>query len=509
MAETWAISEESGGPPGAGDLGSPGGRAARASAAEGSGRASAAGLDLHLDLTGSRVRASLEAALRDAVRGGRLLPGTRLPSSRALAADLGIARNTVAEAYGQLVAEGWLAAGQGSGTWVAERAGTVPAAPAIPAAARARRVRYDLRTGVPDVSAFPRSGWLAAARKALLAAPSEALSYGDPRGLPELRTALAGYLARSRGLVVTPERVVVCAGFAQGLELVCESLRAGGAETLAVEEYGYERHWRIARDQGLALRALEVDAGGAVLGEWGRAAGSGLALRGAQAVLLTPTHQFPFGVSLEPARRRQAADWAAATGGLIIEDDYDGELRYDRPAVGALQALAPERVVYIGTASKSLMPGLRLGWLVLPSHLADQVAEAKGAVGRFSSSLDQLTLAEFIGSGAYDRQVRRARLAYRRRRDRLVAAVRRDAPRVRVTGIAAGLHALLRLPPGHNEQDLVARAARHGVAVEGLGEYAMGSHHAGPALVVGYATPPAHAYSTAVARLCAVLAGRD
>ncbi len=505
MAETWAISEEPGGPPGAGD---PGRRAALASAAEGSGRASAAGLDLHLDLTGSRVRASLEAALRDAVRGGRLLPGTRLPSSRALAADLGIARNTVAEAYGQLVAEGWLAAGQGSGTWVAERAGTVPTAPAIPAAARARRVRYDLRTGVPDVSAFPRSGWLAAARKALLAAPSEALSYGDPSGLPELRTALAGYLARSRGLVVTPERVVVCAGFAQGLELVCEALRAGGAETLAVEEYGYERHWRIAREQGLALRALEVDAGGAVLGEWG-GAGSGLALRGAQAVLLTPTHQFPFGVSLEPARRRQAADWAAATGGLIIEDDYDGELRYDRPAVGALQALAPEHVVYIGTASKSLVPGLRLGWLALPSHLADQVAEAKGAVGRFSSSLDQLTLAEFIGSGAYDRQVRRARLAYRRRRDRLVAAVRRDAPRVRVTGIAAGLHALLRLPPGHNEEDLVARAARHGLAVEGLGEYAMGSHHAGPALVVGYATPPAHAYSTAVARLCAVLAGRD
>jgi GntR family transcriptional regulator / MocR family aminotransferase len=495
------------------------------------------------------VRAGLEAALREAVRSGRLLPGTRLPSSRALAADLGIARNSVAESYGQLVAEGWLAAGQGSGTWVAERAGTAPATPAIPAAARARQARYDLRTGVPDVSAFPRPGWLAAARKALLAAPSQALGYGDPRGLPELRTALAAYLARARGLAVTPERVVVCAGFAQGLELVCEALRAGGAATLAVEEYGYQRHWRIAREKGLTLKALQVDAGGAVLGEWGGAAGSGPALRGAagsgpalrgaagsgpapggaagsgpapgggaglglalggaQAVLLTPTHQFPFGVSLEPARRRQAADWAAATGGLIIEDDYDGELRYDRPAVGALQALAPERVVYAGTASKSLVPGLRLGWLVLPAHLVDQVAEAKGAMGRFSSSLDQLALAEFIGSGAYDRQVRRARLAYRRRRDRLVAAVRRDAPQVEVTGIAAGLHALLRLPVGHSEEDLVARAARHGLAVEGLGEYAMGSHHAGPALVVGYATPPAHAYSTAVARLCAVLAGRD
>jgi GntR family transcriptional regulator/MocR family aminotransferase len=462
-------------------------------------RTRTAGLDLHLDLTGARVRAGLERALREAVSGGRLLPGTRLPSSRALAADLGIARNTVADSYGQLIAEGWLEARHGSGTWVAERAAAAPATPAVPAAAQARPTRYDLRTGVPDLSAFPSSGWLAAARKALLSAPAGALGYADPRGLPELRAALAGYLSRARGVVVTPDRIVVCAGFAQGLELLCEALRAGGATTLAVEEYGYQRHWRIAQEKGLTLRALPVDAGGAVL----------TGLDGVQALLLTPTHQFPLGVPLEAGRRRRAVDWAASTGGLIIEDDYDGELRYDRPAVGALQALAPERVAYIGTASKSLAPGLRLGWLVLPAHLAEQVAEAKGAVGRLSSSLDQLTLAEFIGSGAYDRQVRRVRLAYRRRRDRLVRALRREAPQVRVTGLAAGLHALLRLPSGQDEEDLVARAARHGLTVEALGTYSMGSHHAGPALVVGYATPPPHAYTTAVARLCAVLAPVD
>jgi GntR family transcriptional regulator/MocR family aminotransferase len=454
------------------------------------------GLDLHLDLTGSRVRASLEAALREAARSGRLLPGTRLPSSRALATDLGIARNTVADAYAQLVAEGWLAARHGSGTWVAERTGTPPAGPAAPVTARARQARYDLRTGVPDVSAFPRPAWLAAARKALDAAPPRALSYGDPRGLPELRTALAGYLSRARGVAATPERVIVCAGFAQALELLCEALRARGATTLAAEEYGHERHWRIARREGLALTALPVDGGGAVLSDLGAA----------HAVLLTPTHQFPIGVPLAPARRRQVADWAASTGGVVIEDDYDGELRYDRPAVGALQALAPERVVYAGTASKSLAPGLRLGWLMLPAHLVDDVTAAKDAAGRLSSSLDQLTLAEFISSGAYDRQVRRVRLAYRQRRDRLVAAVRREAPQVRVTGIAAGLHAVLRLPPGQREEDLVARAARHGLAVEGLGAYGMGPHREGPALVVGYATPPAHAYTTALARLCAVLA---
>ena len=453
-------------------------------------------LDLHLDLAGSQVRAGLEAALREAVRGGRLLPGTRLPSSRALATDLGIARNTVADCYAQLVAEGWLAARQGSGTWVAERMAAPPASAGPAPAAVPRRARYDLRTGVPDVAAFPRQAWLAAGRKALPAAPALALSYADPRGLPELRTALAGYLSRARGVAVTPDRVVVCAGFAQGLELLCEALRGRGATTLATEALGHQLHRRIAERSGLAVTAVPVDQGGAAIGD----------LDGVDALLLTPTHQFPLGVPLAPVRRRRAADWASATGAVIIEDDYDGELRYDRPAVGALQALAPDHVVYAGTASKSLAPGLRLGWLVLPAGLVDEVVAVKAAAGRLSSSLDQLTLAEFIASGAYDRQVRRVRLAYRRRRDRLVAALRASAPQVRVTGIAAGLHAVLGLPPGSREDALVARAARHGLAVEGLSSYAMPGHGGGgPALVVGYATPPGHAYSTAVARLCAVL----
>jgi GntR family transcriptional regulator / MocR family aminotransferase len=453
-------------------------------------------VDLHLDLTGPRVRTGLESALREAVRGGRLRPGTRLPSSRALATDLGIARNTVADCYAQLVAEGWLAAHQGSGTWVAERAPAPPAAGGAQPPAAARRARFDLRTGVPDVGAFPRQAWLAAARKALAAAPDQALSYTDPRGLPQLRGALAGYLARARGVAVTPDRVVVCAGFAQGLELLCEALRARGATTLAAEALGYSRHWRIAERSGLDVTPVPVDAGGAVV------AGLGAA----DALLLTPTHQFPLGMPLAPARRRRAANWAASAGAVIVEDDYDGELRYDRPAVGALQALAPEQVVYAGTASKSLAPGLRLGWLVLPADLVDQVVAVKAAAGRLSSSLDQLTLAEFIESGAYDRQVRRVRLAYRRRRDRLVAALHAAAPQVHVTGLAAGLHALLQLPPGMDEQGVVARAARHGLAVEGLSEYRMaGQDGTGPALVVGYATPPGHAYSTAVARLCAVL----
>ncbi len=461
--------------------------------------ATSAGLDLHLELSGTRPRAGLESALREAVRSGRLAAGTALPSSRALAADLGLARNTVAEAYGQLVAEGWLAARHGSGTWVAERAAAVPLASAVGAPSAGAAVRHDLRPGLPDVSAFPRAAWLAAARRALAGAPARSLvGYGDPRGLPVLRAALAEYLARARGVSVTPERIIVCAGFAQGLELVCDLLTARGQRTLAIEAYGHPALRRVAMSARMRLAPVPLDDQGALT--------DSASLGNAGAMLLTPAHQFPLGVALAPERRRRAVDWAAACDGLIIEDDYDGEFRYDRQAVGALQSLAPQHVVYGGTASKSLVPGLRLGWLVVPDRLVDEVAEIKHAASRLSSSLDQLTLAEFIGSGGYDRQVRRVRLAYRKRRDRLVAELRRQVPGVAVTGIAAGLHVLVRLPAGVAESDVVTRAAARGLALEGLASCRAGGQELGPAVIVGYATPPAHAFSASVARLCAVLA---
>ncbi|WP_333736476.1 MocR-like pyridoxine biosynthesis transcription factor PdxR [Streptomyces sp. IBSBF 2806] len=456
----------------------------------------ALGVDLHLEPTGPHLRRGLTDALREAVRSGRLPPGARLPSSRSLAADLGIARNTVADAYGDLVAEGWLTARQGSGTRVAERTVVPPAGDATPRRPERRGPAYDLRPGTPDLGSFPRAEWLRAARRALTAAPSEALGYGDPRGRVELRTALAEYLSRARGVRADPGRIVVCAGFAHGLKLLTAVLRARGAHTVAVESYGLDEHWSLLAAAGMTTTALPFDERGTDTGR----------LTDAGAVLLTPAHQFPMGVPLHRDRRAAVVDWARRTGGLVLEDDYDGEFRYDRQPVGALQGLDPDHVVYLGTASKSLAPGLRLGWMALPADLVGEVTRAKGGMDT-SGVLDQLTLAEFITSGAYDRHVRAARTRYRRRRDALVAALAARAPAIRVTGIAAGLHAVLRLPPG-TQGPVLRAAAYQGLALDALTpRYRHADAVTAPldALVVGYGTPPDHAWSGALDALCAAL----
>lgn len=438
-------------------------------------------------------------ALREAVRGGRLAPGTRLPSSRVLAADLGVARNTVADAYAELVAEGWLTARQGSGTRIAQRS-----APrrADPAAAPARPARsgagHNLKPGSPDLSAFPRTAWIKASRKALTAAPDEAFGYGDPYGRVELRTVLSEYLARARGVYADPERIVICSGFAHGLTLLGRVLRARRVRDVAVESYGLDLHTDLLTDAGLRTPCLPLDEHGSRTGELA-------SMRGAGAVLLTPAHQFPTGVPLHPDRRAAAVDWARAGGGLILEDDYDGEFRYDRQPVGALQGLDPERVVYLGTASKSLAPGLRLGWMVLPRSLVGEVVAAKGVSDWMSGSPDQLTLAEFIASGAYDRHVRSMRLRYRRRRDELVAALAARAPGIEVSGIAAGLHAVLELPAGA-ERSVIQSAAFQGLALDGLARYRHRDAPAGrDALVIGYGSPSESAWAGALDALCRAL----
>ncbi|MCT4351793.1 PLP-dependent aminotransferase family protein [Streptomyces sp. Je 1-79] len=457
------------------------------------------GADLHLELagTGSR-RAALAQALREAIQDGRLAAGARLPPYRSLAADLGVARNTVADAYAELVAEGWLSARQGSGTRVAERAAParavrLPKKPATEFAAPA----HNLMQGQPDASSFPRNAWSTSTRRALNAAPHDAFGPGDPQGRIELRTALADYLARVRGVRTGPERIVICSGFSDALRL----LFGGGVlrGTLAVEAYGLAFHRDLLTADGVRTVPLGLDERGTGTEELaGR--------RGVRSVLLTPAHQFPVGGPLDPARRNAAVDWARARGGVVIEDDYDGEFRYDREPVGVVQALDPDHVLYVGSTSKSVSPALRLGWMVVPEHLVGPVLAVKGRRERWTSVVDQLTFADLITSGAYDRHIRRMRQRYRDRRDRLVAALAAHAPHIEVTGIAAGLHAVLRLPPG-TEAPTVNAATGLGLALDGLAGFRHPDTETAlfDGLVVGYATPPDHAYAAALDALCQIL----
>ncbi|GAA2276190.1 PLP-dependent aminotransferase family protein [Glycomyces scopariae] len=470
------------------------------------GDAPRSGTDLLLALApeGPR-RAAVAAALREAVRSGRLAPGTPLPPYRTLAADLGVARNTVADAYAELVAEGWLTARQGSGTRVAERAAAKPRRVPKKSPAGAGVV-HDLRQGQPDATSFPRAAWASAVRRALNAAPHDAFGPPDPHGRPELRRALAEYLARVRGVAASPDQIVVCAGFAHGLRL----LFGGGVlpGPLAVEPYSLPFHRGLLAGAGVRTVPIGLDSEGARTDQLA-ALPETTSRHGARAVLLTPAHQFPTGGPLHAERRAAAVDWARGRGGVVVEDDYDGEFRYDREPIGAVQGLDPDHVVYIGSVSKSLSPAVRLGWMVLPPHLVDAVLAAKGLREAWTGVTDQLALAAFIESGHYDRHLRRMRQRYRERRNLLVAALAEHAPHVEATGVAAGLHAVLRMPEG-TEASTVQAAGSLGVALDGLAAF---RHPGSPephrdGLVVGYATPPEHRYRPAVEALCRALPPR-
>ena len=450
-------------------------------------------VDLHVDLTAADGRrAALERSLRDAIRDGRLQGGARLPSTRALAADLGLARGTVTDAYAQLSAEGWLDARQGAATTVAEHAGG-PAPSPVTTVAEARP-RHDFQPGSPDLSGFPRQAWSSAIRQVLRTLPDADLGYGDPSGHLALRSALAAYLGRVRGVVTDVDHILASSGWTQALDLTCRVLAARGVGAIGMEDPCIPLYRATVRAAGLEVVALPVDEHGARLD----------ALDGVGAIVLTPAHQYPAGPTLAPERRAAAVAWARETDGLVIEDDYDGELRYDRQPVGALQALDPEHVVYVGTAAKSLAPGLRLGWMAVPTSLRADLWELKHLADRHGSVTDQVALAELISTGAYDRQLRRARLRYRRRRDLLRDALAARVPHLVPSGIAAGLHAVLDLD-GRPEAPVVEGLADVDVRVAALGP----SFHASPTrtgLVIGYGTPSQHAYPAAVDALVTGLA---
>ncbi|NUR28243.1 MAG: PLP-dependent aminotransferase family protein [Catenulispora sp.] len=499
-------------------------------------------VDLHLAVDpASGRRIGLEHALREAIRDGRLAAGARLPSTRTLAVELGLARGTVSAAYDQLVAEGHLVAVRGSGTRVATLAGqpgtttaargtaaattaatrtgagtrpTPSPAPAGSAAAATdvpRPLPHDLRPGTPDLSRFPREAWLRATRRALNEAPSDVFGYGDPRGRIELRRALAEYLGRTRGVLTDPEHIVIVSGALQGLTLLGQ-VRGGG---VAMEDPYIPLFRQAVRATGAEVVRLPVDEDGARVGLLSRPA-----LREVGTVVVTPSHQYPIGSTLSPARRQALVEWAR-DGRYVVEDDYDGEYRYDRQPVGALQGILPNHTVYIGTASKTLGPGVRLAWMVVPEPLLDAVTEAKRHADHQSESLGQVTLAEFIRSHDYDRHIRASRLRYRRRRDLLAERLRtragRPAAGFTLSGIAAGLHALVRLEPaGMGEEEVLARAAGFGLELEGLSELwddgaartAAASATSSPrpqGIVVGFSSPSEAAYPRALDALVRTL----
>ncbi|WP_326668179.1 PLP-dependent aminotransferase family protein [Streptomyces canus] len=419
----------------------------------------------------------VKRALRSAIRSGRVEVGTALPPSRQLAGDLGCSRWAVTEAYGQLVAEGYLEARSGSATrvrWSGDRDGGVER----PVSRPAPEARFDLAPGLPDLRAFPRSRWADAVRAQVTNTAFTEFGYSPPGGHPRLRGLLAEYLGRSRGVSTTAQDVTVCMSVTDGVRRVCRALRSQGITAVGCEEPGWTRLRQVIRAAGLEPVPVRTDGGGLRVDDL--AGHSGL-----RAVLAAPAHQFPLGTVLVPERRAALLDWARRVDGVVLEDDYDAEFRYDRRPVAALQGMDPSRVVLLKSLSKTLSPALGIGWLVAPSRWTDVLHRIDQAATH-PPVLDQLAFAALLESGGYDRHLRACRQRYRVRRDTLVRILAEQLPDAPVSGIAAGLHLILRLPAAVDSAAVVRAAAARSLAVADLAAYHATEDHAGHGLVLGY-----------------------
>jgi len=425
---------------------------------------SAPDLPFALERTASEsLTSQLRRRLLDAIRSGTLRAGVQLPSTRALAAQFGISRPLVLDVYAQLAAEGYLILRRGARPVVAAVAATTAAE--APVAAPADHIRFDLRPAMPDVGQFPRKAWLRAIRNVLGELPAGELGYGDLRGSIVLRTVIADYLGRVRGVRADPSRIYITSGFAEGRALTGAAFHARGIRRLAVENPSYS-DWVAVDKAGLTRIPIPVDERGMDV--------DALVASAAQAAFVTPSHQFPIGGVLSADRRQRLVRWLRDRDGFALEDDYDAEFRYDQAPVGALQGLAPDRVIYAGTVSKTLAPALRLGWLVVPPDLVGTMNDELRRWSEGPPRIDQDALADLIGSGFYDRHLRRMRRLYRDRRDRLIDRLARALPGSDIEGAAAGLHVTLRLPAAIDEAGemaIVAALGRRGVATEGLSRY--------------------------------------
>jgi GntR family transcriptional regulator/MocR family aminotransferase len=438
------------------------------------------------------LRAQLERELRAAIRSGRLRAGAKLPASRLLAAELEVSRGVVVEAYSQLVAEGYLVARSGDGTRIADGLAHQPPAPRAPSAG-ARRIRYDLRSGVPDLSFFPRREWQSASATVLRELPDVALSYGSRRGMRRLRIALADYLGRVRAVVADPERVFISAGATHGMGILWQTLRQRGAQRVAVEDPAWPAIPQTVVQAGLEVVPVAVDRGGLDVRT--------LEHVDVDAVVLAPAHQYPIGTVLAPERRVELIAWARRRGTLIVEDDYDAEYRYDREPIAALQGLAPDCVAYVGTASKTLAPGVRLGWVLVPSHLVGEMSAQHGVARAVPSALTQAAYATLLERGEIDRHLRRTRRRYHARRNVLIDALAAALPEMSVGGAAAGLHLIAWLPDGADESAIADAAAERGVAIHTLHQDCSVTAPVGPALLLGYGLVGERAIPRAVQQL--------
>jgi GntR family transcriptional regulator/MocR family aminotransferase len=452
--------------------------------------------------SGVGLRTQLEDQLRDAIRCGRLAGDERLPSSRELAGALGLSRGLVQDCYAQLQAEGYLTSRPGSATRVATTALPRQPAPRKTPSTRTqpRHAIADFRHGVPDLGLVPREDWAWAVREACRTAPNSAFDYGDAAGEPRLREVLAAYLGRVRAVAATGDQLIVYAGMAQALVLLLQALAADGIDALAFENPGaIGSTTELARSVGMAPVPVPVDEHGLDVEALDRS--------GARAVLVTPAHQWPTGVVLAGHRRQELIAWACRRDGLIIEDDYDAEFRYDRDPVGSLQGLAPDCVVSLGTVSKSLAPALRLGWLIAPDRLLEPLSRGKRIADRGSPGIDQLALATLVESGRYDRHLRRVRAEYAARRDVLVDALARHAPDLPVTGLAAGFHAVLHLPSGVDEDKVIEEAGRRGVGLYGMARLHRTTGTPAPRLVLGFGNTSQRAIEAGIAAVADLLRG--
>jgi GntR family transcriptional regulator/MocR family aminotransferase len=448
-------------------------------------------LPLALDRSERRgLREQLQQQLRSAIQQGRLPAGTLLPPSRALASELGVARSVVVDAYEHLAADGYLGSRQGSGTRVL--ATTQP--PITAPMARSETVN-EVRFvgGLPDPALFPRVEWLRHYRAAVNNVPNHQLGYPGPLGALPLREALVNYLGRVRGVAADPDRMMITAGLTQALVLVCRALRRRGVEAIAVEDPCFGLHREAILNTGLRVTSIPVDGDGINVAR--------LAEQKVGAVLLAPAHSYPTGAVLSAERRAALVEWTHDHDGLVIEDDYDAEFRYDRAPIGALQGLAPERVVYAGCASKMLTPALRLGWMAVPERLVGDVVREKLLDDMGTTLLEQLALAGFIDSGGLTRHLRRVRPIYRRRRDATLEAISTALPGALPTGIAAGLHVYVQLPSGCDQSSLVEAARRRGLHIEGASWHFSDPPSAPPALVLGYGSIDEAAIRTGLALL--------